>query len=81
MPQAQPVCFIMPTRARARDPEGHRPLRRAHVLQGHERRPTARAISAEIDGIGGEFERLTGKEFTGYACAAGTDVALDVPST
>ena len=50
-------------------------------FKGTERRPTARAISAEIDGIGGEFNAFTGKEFTGYyvKCAAGTrDVALDV---
>ena len=50
-------------------------------FKGTERRPTARDISAEIDGIGGEFNAFTGKEYTGYyvKCAAGTrDVALDV---
>jgi predicted Zn-dependent peptidase len=50
-------------------------------FKGTERRPTSRAISSEIDGIGGEFNAFTGKEYTGYyvKCAAQTrDTALDV---
>jgi predicted Zn-dependent peptidase len=50
-------------------------------FKGTESRPTARHIAAEIDGIGGEFNAFTGKEYTGYyvKCAAETrDVALDV---
>jgi predicted Zn-dependent peptidase len=50
-------------------------------FKGTERRPTSRAISSEIDGIGGEFNAFTGKEYTGYyvKCAADSrDVALDV---
>jgi predicted Zn-dependent peptidase len=50
-------------------------------FKGTERRPTARDIAAEIDGIGGEFNAFTGKEYTGYyvKCAAETrDTALDV---
>jgi predicted Zn-dependent peptidase len=50
-------------------------------FKGTERRPTARDISMEIDGIGGEFNAFTGKEYTGYyvKCAAESrDVALDV---
>jgi predicted Zn-dependent peptidase len=50
-------------------------------FKGTERRPTARDIAGEIDGIGGEFNAFTGKEYTGYyvKCAAATrDVALDV---
>src|SRR5213594_1651040 len=50
-------------------------------FKGTERRPTARLISGEIDGIGGEFNAFTGKEYTGYfvKCAAEhRDVALDV---
>jgi predicted Zn-dependent peptidase len=50
-------------------------------FKGTEQRPTARDISSEIDGIGGEFNAFTGKEATGYyvKCAADTrDVALDV---
>ena len=50
-------------------------------FKGTEKRPTARDISKEIDGIGGEFNAFTGKEYTGYyvKCAAESrDVALDV---
>lgn len=41
-------------------------------FKGTERRPSARDISVEIDGIGGEFNAFTGKEYTGYyvKCAA-----------
>ena len=52
-------------------------------FKGTERRPTARDISAEIDGIGGEFNAFTGKEMTAYyvKCAAdSTSVAIDVLS-
>jgi predicted Zn-dependent peptidase len=50
-------------------------------FKGTERRRTARDISGEIDGIGGEFNDFTSKEYTGYyvRCAAEhRDVALDV---
>ncbi len=50
-------------------------------FKGTERRPTARDISAEIDGIGGEFNAFTGKELTAYyvKCAADSaPVAVDV---
>jgi predicted Zn-dependent peptidase len=50
-------------------------------FKGTERRPTARDISMEIDGIGGEFNAFTGKEYTGYyvKCAGESrDIALDV---
>src|SRR3979409_1489554 len=50
-------------------------------FKGTERRPTARDISGEIDGIGGEFNAFTGKESTAYyvKCAAESrDLALDV---
>src|SRR6266581_2958528 len=50
-------------------------------FKGTERRPTARDISMEIDGIGGEFNAFTGKEYTGFyvKCAAESrDIALDV---
>ena len=52
-------------------------------FKGTERRPTARDISAEIDGIGGEFNAFTGKEMTAYyvKCAADSaSVAIDVLS-
>ena len=50
-------------------------------FKGTERRPTARQISGEIDGIGGEFNAFTGNEYTGYyvRCAAEhRDIAFDV---
>ena len=50
-------------------------------FKGTERRPTARDIGMAIDGIGGEFNAFTGKEYTGYyvKCAAEhRPVALDV---
>ncbi len=52
-------------------------------FKGTERRPTARDISAEIDGIGGEFNAFTGKEMTAYyvkCAAADAPTALDVLS-
>ncbi len=50
-------------------------------FKGTERRPTSRDITKEIDGIGGEFNAFTGKEYTGYyvkCAAADRDIALDV---
>jgi predicted Zn-dependent peptidase len=85
MPQAQSVsCFIMfnaGSRYETPDIAGIAHFAEHMFFKGTERRPTARAISTEIDGIGGEFNAFTGKELTGYyvKCAAGTrDVALDV---
>src|ERR671926_746774 len=50
-------------------------------FKGTERRPTARDIGMEVDGLGGEFNAFTSKEYTGYyvKCAADyRDRALDV---
>ncbi len=50
-------------------------------FKGTERRPTARDIGVEIDGIGGEFNAFTGKEYTGYYVKCASEhrgVALDV---
>jgi predicted Zn-dependent peptidase len=50
-------------------------------FKGTEKRPTAKDISTEVDGIGGEFNAFTGKEYTGYyiKCAAEhRSLALDV---
>ena len=50
-------------------------------FKGTENRPTARDIGSEIDGIGGEFNAFTGKEYTGYyvRCAGEhRSIALDV---
>jgi predicted Zn-dependent peptidase len=52
-------------------------------FKGTEKRPTAKDISSEVDGIGGEFNAFTGKEYTGYyiKCAAEhRALALDVLS-
>jgi predicted Zn-dependent peptidase len=50
-------------------------------FKGTERRPTARDIGVAIDGIGGEFNAFTGKEYTGYYVKSASEhreVALDV---
>jgi predicted Zn-dependent peptidase len=85
MPQAQSVsCFVMlAAGSRYETPEtnGIAHFAEHMFFKGTERRPTARDICSEIDGIGGEFNAFTGKEYTGYyvRCAAhARDVALDV---
>ena len=85
MPQAQSVsCFVMlAAGSRYETPEtnGIAHFAEHMFFKGTERRPTARHIATEIDGIGGEFNAFTGKEYTGYyvKCAADTrDTALDV---
>jgi predicted Zn-dependent peptidase len=50
-------------------------------FKGTERRPTSRDLTTLVDGIGGEFNAFTSKEYTGYyvRCAADyRDRALDV---
>src|SRR5437763_705947 len=50
-------------------------------FKGTERRPTSRDLTTIVDGIGGEFNAFTSKEYTGYyvRCAANDrDTALDV---
>ena len=85
MAQAQSAsCFFMlAAGSRYETPESNGIARFAEHMffKGTERRPTARAISAEVDGIGGEFNAFTSKEYTGYyvKCAAEfRDTALDV---
>ncbi len=85
MPHAQSVsCFVMfaaGARFEQREEGGIAHFAEHMFFKGTERRPTARAIASEIDGIGGELNAFTGKEYTGYyvKCAAETrDVALDV---
>lgn len=53
------------------------------AFKGTEKRPSAMDISSLIDGIGGEFNAFTGKEYTGYyvkAAKSNVDVTLDVLS-
>src|SRR4051794_27120532 len=50
-------------------------------FKGTERRPSSRDLTSTIDGIGGEFNAFTGKEYTGYfvRCAGESrDTAFDV---
>src|ERR671926_116774 len=85
MPEAQSVtCMIMlAAGSRYETPEtnGIAHFSEHMFFKGTERRPTARDIGVEIDGIGGEFNAFTGKEYTGYyvKCAAEhRAIALDV---
>ena len=85
MPQGTSVtCMIMlaaGSRYETRDTSGIAHFSEHMFFKGTERRPTARDIGMEVDGIGGEFNAFTGKEYTGYyvKCAAEfRDTALDV---
>jgi predicted Zn-dependent peptidase len=85
MPHAQSsACLIMlaaGSRYETAETNGIAHFAEHMFFKGTDRRPTSRAISSEIDGIGGEFNAFTGKEYTGYyvKCAAESrDVALDV---
>ena len=85
MPTSQSVaCFVMlAAGSRYETPEtnGIAHFAEHMFFKGTEKRPTARHIGSEIDGIGGEFNAFTGKEYTGYyvRCAAEHRLlALDV---
>src|ERR671932_1350890 len=85
MPQLPSVaCVIMfaaGSRYETPDTSGIAHFSEHMFFKGTERRPTARDIGSEVDGIGGEFNAFTGKEYTGYyvKCAAEfRDTALDV---
>src|SRR5437762_3001344 len=85
MPQVQSVtCMIMlAAGSRYETPEtnGIAHFAEHMFFKGTELRPTARDIGMEVDGLGGEFNAFTGKEYTGYyvRCAADyRDQALDV---
>ncbi len=85
LPHAQSVaCFVMLAAGSRYEQAGNRGI--AHFAEhmffkGTERRPTSRDLTTIVDGIGGEFNAFTSKEYTGYyvRCAgADRDVALDV---
>src|SRR5262245_15180113 len=85
VPSAQSVsCVVMfaaGSRYETSETNGIAHFAEHMFFKGTERRPTARVIAGEIDGIGGEFNAFTGKEATAYyvKCAAETrDTALDV---
>ena len=77
-------CFVMlaaGSRYETADTSGIAHFAEHMFFKGTERRPTARDIGNEIDGIGGEFNAFTGKEYTGYyvRCAGEhREIALDV---
>src|SRR6266542_6427800 len=85
MPQAKSItCFVMVaagSRYETRDTNGIAHFTEHMVFKGTERRPTARDIGTEVDGIGGEFNAFTGKEYTGYYVRCSGEhrsIALDV---
>jgi predicted Zn-dependent peptidase len=85
IPTSQSIaCFVMlaaGSRYETRDTNGIAHFAEHMFFKGTERRPTARDIGSEVDGIGGEFNAFTGKEYTGYyvRCAAEhRRLALDV---
>jgi predicted Zn-dependent peptidase len=85
MDHAQSVsCFIMlaaGSRYETPDTSGIAHFAEHMFFKGTDNRPTARDIGSEIDGIGGEFNAFTGKEYTGYyvRCAGEhRSIALDV---
>jgi predicted Zn-dependent peptidase len=87
MPQvASTTCFVFyaaGSRYETPDTNGIAHFSEHMFFKGTENRPTARDIGVEIDGIGGEFNAFTGKEYTGYyvKCAAEhRSIALDVLS-
>jgi len=85
LPHAQSVaCYVMLAAGSRYEQESNRGI--AHFAEhmffkGTERRPTSRELSSIVDGIGGEFNAFTSKEYTGYyiRCAGEQrDTALDV---
>jgi predicted Zn-dependent peptidase len=85
LPHAKSVaCFVMLAAGSRYENPSNRGI--AHFsehmfFKGTETRPSSRDLTTIIDGIGGEFNAFTSKEYTGYyvRCAgADRDVALDV---
>jgi len=78
------ACFVMLAAGSRYERAGNRGI--AHFAEhmffkGTERRPTSRDLTTIVDGIGGEFNAFTSKEYTGYyvRCAgADRDTAFDV---
>ncbi len=85
LPHAQSVaCYIMLSAGSRYENASNRGI--AHFAEhmffkGTEKRPTSRDLTTIVDGMGGEFNAFTSKEYTGYyiRCAgAERDTALDV---
>jgi predicted Zn-dependent peptidase len=85
LPHAQSVsCFVMlaaGSRYERADNRGIAHFAEHMFFKGTERRPSSRDLTSTIDGIGGEFNAFTGKEYTGYfvRCAGESrDIAFDI---
>ena len=85
LPYAQSVaCFVMlaaGSRYERFENRGIAHFAEHMFFKGTKRRPSSRDLTTLIDGIGGEFNAFTSKEYTGYyvRCAgADRDTALDV---
>ena len=52
--------------ARERGTERHRPLRRAHALQGDRHPDLPKTSPRQIDSIGGQLDAFTAKEYASY---------------
>ncbi len=85
LPHAQSVaCFVMlaaGSRYERADNRGIAHFAEHMFFKGTDRRPSSRELTTLIDGIGGEFNAFTSKEYTGYyvRCAgADRDTAFDV---
>jgi predicted Zn-dependent peptidase len=85
LPHAQSVaCYIMLAAGSRYEDASNRGI--AHFAEhmffkGTKKRPTSRDLTTIVDGMGGEFNAFTSKEYTGYyiRCAgAERDTALDV---
>ncbi len=78
------ACYIMLAAGSRYESDGNRGI--AHFAEhmffkGTEKRPSAKDISLAVEGMGGEFNAFTSKEYTGYyiRCAGEQrDTALDV---
>jgi predicted Zn-dependent peptidase len=85
LPHAQSVaCYIMLAAGSRYENASNRGI--AHFAEhmffkGTERRPSSRDLTTIVDGMGGEFNAFTSKEYTGYyirCSGAERDTALDV---
>jgi predicted Zn-dependent peptidase len=78
------ACFVMlaaGSRYEVPDNRGIAHFAEHMFFKGTEKRPSSRDLTTIVDGIGGEFNAFTSKEYTGYyvRCAgADRDIALDV---
>src|SRR5580765_6047361 len=75
------VFYAAGSRYETRETNGIAHFTEHMFFKGTERRPTARDIGMAIDGIGGELNAFTSKEYTGYYVRCASEhqpIALDV---